>query len=240
MKVVALSFILLWIFMDANKLETYAPSYAKFYAAPTPSFYTGHHNSFELRITGQKIWNVKCPAEKREDRMKKVSYKVCTKLDKKDIANFLWTMKDEFRFTEQRIIDEIIDLLFEKGGIFAGYQAETVVGMFGYFLGEPSRDYQNKDVGFIYIAGLAKRVRKTMAFRSGVQFTIETLRALNVREIRCHAALDDAYANGLYSRLGRPIGTDINRRGDTCILYASTIDDILAKLSSGKTHRSPA
>ena len=74
--------------------------------------------------------------------MHKVSYKVCTKVDEEAIADFLWSMKDEFRFTEHKVIDEIIDLLFEKGGIIAGYQAETVVGMFGYFLGQPSRDYQ--------------------------------------------------------------------------------------------------
>jgi hypothetical protein len=161
-----------------------------------------------------------------------VDFRVCTPEDEPNIRAFLWSLKDDFRFTERSTIDEITRLLFEKGGVIGGYRGAEMVGMFGYFLGEPIHNYTNQDVGFIYIAGLANHVRRTGAFRSGAKVLSKTLKSLGVRELRCHAAEQDVYTNQLYARLGKPIAKEKNRRGDTCILYANSIKAVLTRLAT--------
>ncbi len=162
--------------------------------------------------------------------MSKVTFKNCSPAESTTITDFLWSMRDDFRFSKFSNVAAITDLLFEKGGVIGGYRDGAMVGMFGYFFGEPSRDYANKDTGFIYIAGLAKSVRRAGVFPRGVRFLVETLNSFGVYELRCHAAENDAYTNRLYSRLGQPIGTEKNRRGDTCILYTNRVDTLLAML----------
>lgn len=171
--------------------------------------------------------------------MGNVMFKVCSQAEKPVIADFLWSLKEEFRFAERQIVAEITDLLFDKGGVIGGYRGDEMVGMFGYFLGEPSRDYANKAVGFIYIAGLAKPICRTGAFRDGSHFLAATLKSRGVRELRCHAAAGDPYTNRLYAYFGQPIAKEKNRRGDTCILYANSIDAVLANLARGKKHANP-
>ena len=166
--------------------------------------------------------------------MSNVTFKNCSIEDAPAIGDFLWSMREDFRFSERRVVSEITDLLFEKGGVIGGYNDQGMVGMFGYFFGEPGRDYANKEVGFVYIAGLAKSVRRTGVFPGAVLFLAQALNTFGVRELRCHAAKNDIYTNRLYAKLGKPIGTEKNRRGDTCILYANAIDAVLAKLGGVK------
>ena len=172
--------------------------------------------------------------------MSKVTFKNCSPAESTTITDFLWSMRDDFRFSKFSNVTAITDLLFEKGGVIGGYCDGEMVGMFGYFFGEPSRDYANKYTGFIYIAGLAKAVRRAGIFPNAVRFLAQTMAQLGVHELRCHAAEDDAYTNRLYSRLGQPIGTEKNRRGDTCILYANRVDTLLALLGSKSPKRTPA
>ena len=166
--------------------------------------------------------------------MPNVTFRICTPTEKMTATNFLWSLKEEFLFTEQSAVEEITELLFEKGGVIGGYQAAEMVGLFGYLLGEPSRDFTNKDVGFIYVAGLAKPVRGTGVFRHGARSLLITLKALGVRELRCHAAEDNPFTNRLYARFGQPIAKEKNRRGINCILYANTIEAIIADFSRAK------
>lgn len=166
--------------------------------------------------------------------MSKITFKNCFPAESATITDFLWSLRDDFRFSTRDSVAEITDLLFEKGGVIGGYRDDEMVGMFGYFFGEPGRDYANKDTGFVYIAGLAKAVRRAGVFPNAVRFLAETMAQLGIRELRCHAAENDAYTNRLYGRLGQPIGTEKNRRGDTCILYANNVDTLLAVLGSKK------
>ena len=52
-----------------------------------------------------------------------------------------------------------------------------------------------------------------------------------------HAAEGDPYTNRLYAHLGQPIARAKNRRGDTHIVYANTIDALLANLARDRSRR---
>ena len=162
---------------------------------------------------------------------KTVRFRVCRPSEQQSLSDFLWSMRTDFHFTERSITTEVAQLLFAKGGVVSGYVNDTMVGTFDYFLGEPSHDFANKEVGFIYIAGIANAYRRAGVFRNGLHFLATTLQHYGVTEMRCHARKDDAYTNGLYARLGPAIGTEKNRRGDTCILYANSVANVLALTS---------
>lgn len=169
---------------------------------------------------------------------KSITFRACTLTDTPTIVEFFWSLKEELRLKERSAADAIVPLLFDKGGIIGGFvndehdrdkhEGDRLVCAFGYFLGEPARDYANQEIGFIYIAGIAKAYRRARVFTNAIGFLATKLQAFDVSELRCHAGIDDPYTNKLYGRYGEQIATEPNRRGHLCNLYAIHMPNVLA------------
>ncbi|MEM7028877.1 MAG: hypothetical protein AAF629_04745 [Chloroflexota bacterium] len=168
------------------------------------------------------------------------TFHICTKEDQPQIINFLEQVKDDFPDFNRQAIEQTTELLFQEGGTIAGYQQGELVGILGYLLGEPSQNYINKDVGYIFVTALLPAVRLTRLFREGLAFTMHTLQDLGIQQVRFHAAKTDRYTNRLYAHFAQCIGEEVNRRGIPCNLYAASIPDVLAYLDRrGRTEKQP-
>lgn len=171
------------------------------------------------------------------DKQTNVIFRTCIPAEQPILVEFIWSMREEFHLTDHSTVREIIALLFTKGGVVAGFAGEKVVGLFGYFHGDPSQDYTDQAVGFVYIAGIAKAYRRTKAFRNGLYVLVKTLHSMGITEMRCHAAVEDPYTNRLYSRLGTLVRQENNRRGLLCNVYATSIENLLAITGRGSCQR---
>ena len=169
--------------------------------------------------------------------MAHVTFRTCSSSDEAAIADFLWSIKDDLHLSEKSAAAKITQLIFEKGGAIVGYHHDILVAMVGYFIGEPSCNYANREVGFIYVTGLAKSHRLSRAMLHGMDFTIRHLQKIGIKEIRCHAREQDRYTNRLYSHFAERLGKDVSLRGDPTILYGNTIDSVLAYLDKRQTRQ---
>ena len=166
--------------------------------------------------------------------MTTTSFKICTPDDTPLIIDFLLSVKDDFPGFDRQAVEDITRLLFDKGGVLAGFKRGQLIALLGYFLGEPARNYSNEEVGFLYLAALAKSVRMTHVAYQGLRFTIQSLQAMGVREVRFHALLTDRYTNRMYARFARQLGEAESLRGDPTILYGASVDEVLAYLTEPK------
>lgn len=167
----------------------------------------------------------------------KVNYRISSQNEAQDIADFLHSICDELYFSERKFAVEITSLLFTHGGVIVGTVNNEIVSVVGYFLGDPARHYANKEIGFIYVAGLAKPYRGTAAFRTGLRFLMETFKTLGLQEIRLHALEQDDRLNSLYSRFAGPIRKEVNRRGFPCVLYGNRVENVLTILDKREKRR---
>ncbi|MEZ4658981.1 MAG: hypothetical protein R2911_15565 [Caldilineaceae bacterium] len=163
-----------------------------------------------------------------------ISYYVCTSQEKDVVVDFLMSIGEELALTKRSEAVEITELLLAHGGAMISCHKGKVVAMLGYFLGEPAQAYANKEVGFIYVTAIAKPYRLTRLTWNGMGFVFRHLRTLGVQEIRCHAREHDRYTNRLYRHFARPIRKEPNRRGVSCILYGSSIDDVMSYLDRSR------
>ena len=157
-----------------------------------------------------------------------INLRVATHADRNAITDFFYQIGDELGLSTRRAAQKITDVVFENGGAIVVHKNEAMIAALGYFLGEPSRKFANKEVGFIYVTAIKKAHRLTFTGWRGMVFAMQHLRTLGVREIRCHARQTDPYTNRLYAHFAKPIGEDVSLRGDPTILYGNTIENVLA------------
>lgn len=166
-----------------------------------------------------------------------IAFQVCHPDDAQGVSDFLYSIRDELYFAERHVAAEITDLLFTRGCVFTGVVNNEIAAVIGALFGEPAQAYANKEVGFIYVAGLAKPYRGTAAFRTGFRFVLERFQMMGLQEVRFHALETDARLNAMYSSFARPIGKERNRRGLSCVLYGRSIEDALATLNAREKRR---
>lgn len=165
----------------------------------------------------------------------RIVYRVCTWDDEEAVAALLWSTKEEQYISERSTTVEIARLLFEKGGVIAGYDGKNLAAMLGYFRGEPSRDYTNKEIGFLYVGGVAQPYRYSRVAWNCFYFTLKYFEKLSIQEIRCHASIHNPYTNRMYAHFAKVLGRDVTRRGSPAILYGSTVDEALGYVRRGRT-----
>ncbi|MEZ4677801.1 MAG: hypothetical protein R2932_26650 [Caldilineaceae bacterium] len=112
-----------------------------------------------------------------------ITYRPCQPTDAQAISDFLLTIGDELTIRDECEAAEMIALLFAKGGMLGAYREEQLIGVLGYFFGEPACDYANREIGFIYLAALAKPYRLSRVFQNALFYAFQFLRELGVQ--RC-------------------------------------------------------
>ena len=170
-------------------------------------------------------------------RQSVVEFRTHTEDDREGIINFLFSIRDELYFSERSVAEHIVSQLFTQGGAIVGEVDGEIAALSGYFLGEPSHHFANKEVGFVYVAGIARPYRGTAAFRTGLRFTVETFQSWGLREIRLHALAQDIRLNSLYSSFAQPIRKEENGRGLPCVLYGNTLGAVMRILTEREKRR---
>ena len=151
--------------------------------------------------------------------------------DAEGISDFLYSIRDELYFSKRQVATDMTKLLFQRGCVVIGIANQKIVAVIGVLFGEPAKSYANREVGFIYVAGLEKSHRGTSAFQTGLRFVLERLQMIGLEEIRFHALETDVRLNAIYSSFTKPIGKENNQRGFSCVLYGRTIKEALATLN---------
>lgn len=162
--------------------------------------------------------------------MPETQFELCTSDDATAVNNFLWSLKDDLYFTEKEAVEEVTQTLFQHGGILVAHQNDQMVALLGYLLGDPAKAYQNKDLGFLYVVGLAESVRRTRIMFEGLSFAVQLFVSKGIKTFRFHALETDQYVNRMYSLMARQIGKENNRRGYPCNLYEARIEELAAVL----------
>lgn len=156
-----------------------------------------------------------------------------SQIDELTTIDFLFEQKDELYLPDKTAVSQVIELLFSKGGIFGAFdQQQRMQAMLGFFFGEPSKDYANKETSFIYVTAIARSYRLTRLFRDGFAYSLRQLQQMGVREIRLQAGETDPYTNKLYGRFANPLGKGKTLRGKPVITYGNTVENALASLET--------
>ena len=83
-------------------------------------------------------------------------------LDEATIVDFLYAQKEELLLPDKAAAATVVQTLFDKGGVWGGYDAEgEMQAMLGFFFGEPSKQFRNKETVFIYVTALSPTMRLT-------------------------------------------------------------------------------
>ena len=137
---------------------------------------------------------------------------------------------DDLCLSNREAAQKIVELCFEKGGVFGVYDEDLLCGMAGFFCGEPDQDFRNKEIAFLYVAGILPQYRLSRVFLRGLVFALRSFAAMGLREIRLQARATDPYTNKLYGRFAHKVAEGKSLRGDPVITYGGTIEDGLARL----------
>lgn len=163
-----------------------------------------------------------------------VMFRVAGADDGGRVVDFLMSLGEELYLGERRVAEEIVARLFAHGFMSIGEKGKQVVAMSGVLLGEPAKDYVNREVGFIYVAGLAKRYRGQGVFQVGLEFLIEEMVARGLERFRLHVLMTDKRLQGIYGRFARPLREELNPRGMACILYEGNVAQVWAGMKKKK------
>jgi hypothetical protein len=170
-----------------------------------------------------------------ENLMSHYTFEVCSQLvDQEAIVDLLFEIREELRLPDRQICQEIAGLCFAKGGVIAVYDGSLMVGMLGYFCGEPQFDYVNKETAFMYVAGIRDEYRLTRVFYKGLIFALQLFQKMGFKAIKLQAEATNPYTNKLYGRFAQPVAKSKSLRGKEVVTYGGSIEDALGYLLYGK------
>jgi hypothetical protein len=167
--------------------------------------------------------------------MSSYSYKFCVQTeDQEAIIDLLFSIREELCLPDRQSCRKITELCFAHGGVFGAYDGTLLVGMMGFFYGEPNCDYANKDVVFMYVAGILPEYRLSRVFLIGLRQVLLAFQAEGVQGIKLQAAANNPYTNRLYGRFAQHIGNGRSLRGYETVTFGSSIHDALNRLQKGR------
>jgi ribosomal protein S18 acetylase RimI-like enzyme len=119
-----------------------------------------------------------------------------------------------------------VSLCLERGGMFA-WEDEAIRAFCGYTLGEPSADFSNKDIAYVYFIVIAPEYRRRVdvvgsCFRAFARY----LPPLGAVELRFKVVLENAYALRLYQKFALPLRDELNAQGVPSRLFTARLEDI--------------
>lgn len=150
-------------------------------------------------------------------------WRVCSKQDRREAIEFLGDMDREISPPISEFpggLEGTVDSFLERGKILIAERQTEPIGLVGYLLGEPSQNYSNPSIGYIYLAVVHPEYRnKPTIVKELLRRITAEMDSDGVREVRFKAFKDNNYTNELYSKLAKPIGEEHNTQGKLCVLY---------------------
>lgn len=161
-----------------------------------------------------------------------IQFRLCFKpLDYETLEDFLMTQQEELELSDREGAKRIIDLSFEKGGVIGGFDhLGQMQAMFGFFFGDPSEGYADKQLMYVYVAAISKPYRLSRTFLKGMAAILQEATCLNIDQFRMHALVSDPYINRLYSKFSSPLGESKYLRGRYMTAYGGSVDDVFSKI----------
>ena len=161
-----------------------------------------------------------------------IEYRLCFKhLDQEKLEDFLWTQREDLFLPDRESAKKIIELVFEKGGILAGFDSSNEIqAMFGFFFGDPSEKFANKDIMFVYVAAVSQSLQLSRAFLSGIATLAKEGARVKIDQFRMHASTSNRYINKLYSKFSTPIGESKNLRGYPVMVYEGSVESVFERM----------
>ena len=170
--------------------------------------------------------------------MSSYSYKFCVQSeDQEAIIDLLFSLREELCLPDRQSCQKITEHCFAHGGVFGAYDGPLLTGMMGFFYGEPGCDYANKEVVFMYVAGIRPEYRLSRIFLIGLRIVLQAFQEKGLKGLKLQAAANNPYTNRLYSRFADHIGSGVSLRGYKTVTYGSSIHDALKRLQRGKRRR---
>lgn len=163
-----------------------------------------------------------------------LTYRICFRqIDENQISQFLFAQKDELLLPDLKAVNQVVNLLFEKGGVIGGFDPDgKMQAMLGFLFGDPQEAYINKDILFFYVLALAKPYRHTRVFYKSTLAAFYECQGMGIDQFRMQAGLTNRYINRLYSKLASPLGESKTLRGQPVMTYGGSLNAALARFKS--------
>ncbi|WP_420645153.1 hypothetical protein [Candidatus Leptofilum sp.] len=166
--------------------------------------------------------------------MKNFTYRTCHFNEMEAVTDLFFASREELCLPDRTAAEKITNLIFTKGQVTGGFFENKLLGALGYFLGEPKRDFKNREVLYLYVGAILPGYRLTRLFHHGLLFTLQRYQGTDVTHLRLQAEKANPYTNKLYGRFAQPIAEEKSPRGVPVITYGGSIEDAIAYLSRGK------
>ena len=141
-----------------------------------------------------------------------------TKNDKElavPISSFPWWIK------------ETVHLLSEKGKIIIAEKWEEILWLLWITFGEPSKNYENQDIWYLYLLLLDTKSRRKRGIILWVfQKILEEMKSRWIQTIRFKADTNVIYNNNLYKKFAKIIDTQNNTQWVPCNLYEANVEEL--------------
>jgi hypothetical protein len=165
------------------------------------------------------------------------NFKLCTQSDESTIIDFLMTVKDELYLPDRAAVESMMALVFDQGDAVCVYCGNQIVGMMGFFYGEPAQSFANKEVVFLYVAAIDPAFRLSRVFYKGLKFALRELENMGKTEIRLQAEAANPYTNKLYVRFASFMYASKSLRGVPVNTYGGSIRHALDRLDMRRRRR---
>jgi len=161
-----------------------------------------------------------------------IIYRASSERDHEAMVDFVYELRDDLQINDRAVAEQIVQLVANHGGAFIGTLNGRVISCMGYFFGDPANDFAQKDLCFIYVAGITEEYRCSRVFLDAYRFAMSELSQFEFREVRCQAGMDNPYTNRIYSRLFKLHGTTVNRRGIPVNQYRLPFTEAVERLAA--------
>jgi len=169
--------------------------------------------------------------------MSNFTYRLCRLDENEAVTDVFFANAEALCLPDRSAAAKITDLIFARGQVIGGYHNNKLVGVLGYFLGEPKHDFTNIDVLYLYVGAILPEYQLTRLFYHGLLFILQMYQGTAVTQLKLQADATNPYTNKLYGRFAQPIARGKSPRGVPVITYGSSIEDAMAYLSRGKRTR---
>ena len=174
--------------------------------------------------------------------LSELTYRFCFKqIDEDVLIRFLMTQRDELLLDGETAVQTVIDRLFDHGGILAAFTPQNeVVGLIGFFFGDPNHNFENKEMLFLYVAAISQRYRLSRLFFKGMMLVMRKGKEMRMTHFQMQANVHDPYVNKLYGRMGKPLFESKTLRGHPVMTYGGSIEELIGRYDRSQTQTAHA